>query len=775
MWVFFTGGVILVIEVIALRLLSPYFGNTLYSVSSVLSVVLLALSAGYWFGGVMADKRPERALFYSIILASGLLLLVIEVFRTAILVRISSAFSITSGPLVASSILFIGPSFLLGMLSPFAIKLKTLEAKKVGIGRVTGGIFFWSTLGSIIGSLLAGFVLIPRFGSGMIMLSMGIVLVCMGLIPLLLNKLLSGKRLIAALLLTIVSFGLAAPAQRIHDPSVVYQSDGVYERLTVRTGNYQGRPAHFLEQDRSYSGAAYDESDELVYDYTKYYELYKLYRDSLDHALVLGGGAYSIPKALLHAPGSPQVDVSEIEPGLYDLAKQYFGLKDNVRLHNYVQDGRRYLRDSNQSYDLIFGDVYHSLLSIPTHFTTQEFFELAKSRLSDDGVFISNIIGDTYRTPESFTFSEMRTFQSVFPNSYFIAVNGAGQQDVQNIIMIGAKDGSKPMADFKQLNVMGGVFSGLEKKVLDPIRFNTDQYTLLTDDYAPVDYLVAKTIDRSEGHIVALGERAMAVITQQLSYGPRYSGSPGNIRTQDFLKAEMNATTDEVTVQSWEDGGSRYGNIIARIKPEIQRRIIIGTHFDSRRFADKDPVNPQGDFLGANDSASGVAVLSVVAEQLQRESTTWPYDFGIDLVYFDGEEGKPNVTEPWQPIGSKYFADHLAAMYGPSDPEAMVNIDMVCEKGALFVKDQSTRLASELADKLWVAGENLDKTMFSTTMSDLNIEDDHTALAKIGIPAIDLIDIDYPQYHTTKDTIEQCSPYTLGVVTGTLLQFLKSY
>ena len=65
--------------------------------------------------------------------------------------------------------------------------------------------------------------------------------------------------------------------------------------------------------------------------------------------------------------------------------------------------------------------------------------------------------------------------------------------------------------------------------------------------------------------------------------------------------------------------------------------------------------------------------------------------------------------------------------------------------------------------------------MFSTTMSDLNIEDDHTALAKIGIPAIDLIDIDYPQYHTTKDTIEQCSPYTLGVVTGTLLQFLKSY
>ena len=774
-WVFLTGGIILVIEVIALRLLSPYFGNTLYSVSSVLSVVLLALSGGYWVGGMLADKRPERRLFYMTILASGLLLLAIEIFRNTILTKVSNTFPITSGPLVASVILFIGPSFLLGMLSPLAIKLRTQEAKKLGIGRVSGGIFFWSTLGSISGSLLAGFVLIPRFGSSMIMLSLGVVLVCMGLVPLLLDKLLSARKILVSLLLSVFCFGLAASTHKIKDPDILYQADGVYERITVRQGTYAERPAHFLEQDRSSSGAAYLDSDELVYNYTKYYELHKLFRSDVHQALVLGGGAYSIPTALLKTPTRPDVDVAEIEPGLFDVAKQYFGASDDPRLHNYIQDGRRFLQDTDKSYDVIFGDVYHSLLSIPTHFTTKEFFELSKARLADDGVFISNIIGDTYRTENSFTLSEMRTFQSVFKNSYFFAVDGAGKQGVQNIIMVGSKDDAARIDTFEKFSSLGGIFANLDQKIIDPARYNLEQHALLTDDYAPVDYLTAQTLDRIESYKATYGQRAMTLIGQLLSYGPRYSGSVGNARTQDLLRAEMRFTTNDVTLQSWEENGQAYTNIIAQVKPQLSKRLILATHYDSRRYADRDPINPQADFLGANDSASGVAVLLVLAEELQRNRASWPYDFGIDFVFFDGEEGVPDPGAPWRTIGSEYFAQQARTIYGSNLPVAAVDVDMVCEKGAQFTKDQSTKLAPELADKLWAAGTQLDSSMFHSEISNQSILDDHTPLSRIGIPSIVLIDIDYPQFHTTQDTLEQCSPYTLGTVTRTLLQFLKTY
>jgi MFS family permease len=153
--VFITGAIVLIIEVTATRILAPYFGNTLYSVSSILGVILGALSFGYYIGGILADKYPKFSLFFFLIFVAGIFSLLIQVFREFPLPFIGYNFGIKFGPLIISLILFFVPNLILGTISPFAIKLKTLELKEVG--KISGKVFFWSTVGSIFGSFLAGF------------------------------------------------------------------------------------------------------------------------------------------------------------------------------------------------------------------------------------------------------------------------------------------------------------------------------------------------------------------------------------------------------------------------------------------------------------------------------------------------------------------------------------------------------------------------------------------------------------------------------------------
>ena len=162
--VFLTGASVLVVEVLAVRVLSPYYGNTIFTVSSVISVVLFALSLGYYVGGIAADRRPTLQWFFGLILSSGLVLLLFYFLGTLALPALSESLSIEVGPLVSAALLFLLPALLLGMLSPYAVKLQSLHFPNQGVGSVAGTIFFWSTLGSITGSLLAGFVLIPNVG-----------------------------------------------------------------------------------------------------------------------------------------------------------------------------------------------------------------------------------------------------------------------------------------------------------------------------------------------------------------------------------------------------------------------------------------------------------------------------------------------------------------------------------------------------------------------------------------------------------------------------------
>jgi len=176
------------------------------------------------------------------------------------------------------------------------------------------------------------------------------------------------------------------------------------------------------------------------------------------------------------------------------VAKDYFNVpSDNPRFQNFAQDGRRFLYDTNNKYDFIFSDAYASFFSTPEHLTTQEFFELAKSKLSDNGVFIANVVGSLPQKPVSFVLSEMKTLKSVFPNSYFFAVVSKDSTKPQNIIFV-AYNGDQKI-DFSSKEILQNknpIISGLQEHQIDTSKIHFDNYPILTDNYAPVDYMISK-------------------------------------------------------------------------------------------------------------------------------------------------------------------------------------------------------------------------------------------------------------------------------------------
>jgi len=290
--VFFTGASVLIIEVVALRVLSPFFGSSMYTVSSVISVVLAALSLGYYLGGKLSDKYPSYSVFFYLIHASGVMLLLFHLIGALLLPTLSEYLSISFGPLLASVLLFFFPGLLLGMLSPYAVKLQSASYPSRGIGSIAGLISFWSTFGSIVGSISAGFYLIPTFGINEIIIGNSVALFLFGLGPLIVLGIRMRYYVTTILVFTFL-FLLSWQIVLQHPSSALYQEDGLYSELTIIDRMYQDRPTRFLTQDQSSSGAMFLDATnptDLAYDYTRYYAAYQVFHPDVQNALVIGGG-----------------------------------------------------------------------------------------------------------------------------------------------------------------------------------------------------------------------------------------------------------------------------------------------------------------------------------------------------------------------------------------------------------------------------------------------------------------------------------------------------
>jgi hypothetical protein len=278
------------------------------------------------------------------------------------------------------------------------------------------------------------------------------------------------------------------------------------------------------------------------------------------------------------------------------------------------------------------------------------------------------------------------------------------------------------------------------------------------------------------------GQRALSDIETLVGFGPRAMDVPGHRQTIDMIVAELKKLGVAAREQSWTStvAGQTHHmtNVIAPMYPEATRRIILGTHYDSiiRAYADKE--HPDAPMPGANNSASGVALLLETARALQAQKT--PPGVGVDFIFFDGEEGPISLGagDPhWQPLGSPYFTEHRAEAYPETKPEQAVIFDMVCWREMKLHPEQASLLyAADQIDKYWNVGRTFAPAFFNTQPTTQPIFDDQIALNDAHIPAFLVIGFEYdPWFNTTQDTPDKCSEAALNGVGRTTLRYIYAH
>ena len=496
--VFVSGAAVMALELLGSRLLAPVFGNSIFVWGSLIGVVLAALSGGYYLGGKLADRKPFLQTLSILIFGAGVLVLALPTSAPPVMdfmVRLNLGERYS--PLLAVVILLGPPSVLLGMVSPYAIRLaaRTVE----GLGVASGNLYALSTLGSIVGTFLTVFVLIPEFGVNKIIIIVGVCLLVVAFLGL-------GVRMKVLVLLILIALPLAAPymvgrrltvaAYTLALGDTIFETDTPYHHIVVANAydpSSGSMVRYLIMDDNLHSATDLKNPNRTVFQYTDYFHLGFLLNPNMTRVLFIGGGGFTGPKAFLENYPHVHVDVVEVDAEVISVAEQYFNINPhNPRLHIYNDDGRIFLQKTNETYDLVVLDAY-SRSYIPFHLMTMEFFKQLAAHLTANGIVISNLISGISSDADQLLTAEINTMNTVFPNVYSFAVEGTAYPSPQNVILLATLSTTHLTgSDFKKLA------SGLTVKVpslpSDAENYFTsapDGSIILTDNYAPVETLLS--------------------------------------------------------------------------------------------------------------------------------------------------------------------------------------------------------------------------------------------------------------------------------------------
>ncbi|MCK4739284.1 MAG: fused MFS/spermidine synthase [Deltaproteobacteria bacterium] len=451
--VFIAGAVVLSLELVASRVMTPYFGVSLYIWASILSVTLLALSLGYFFGGILSnlEKTPAKRILFQkrffIIMPSltSLFLPLVCLIYPSLFYSLAG-FNLVVGSILASLLILFLPLFLLSAMSPLLIAMASTEAGSGG--HVSGRVFFVSTIGSVVGVFLTAFLLVPNATNlySMLILSGVLSLLALWLVFLKIDKevrslpmaILSGGGVVFALLVLMVSIYMRGGEGNLVkynglEWKIEKEYTSVFGNLKVITTS-GGHKALF--NDGIYQ-ALLDKSKRSSEAFT--YALETLTLKNLPEkgkVLVLGLGAGIVPMRFLR--DEIEVDVVELNPSMVSVATDYFGF-DSKNIEVFTEDARTFVRGCDNSYDALIVDLFRGD-GTPDHLLSREFFRDASKCLSSEGFVVMNTFAHSSHWAPFY--SIVKTLKSVFPsvtmyhdklgrvaglkNVYLLAFKGAG-------------------------------------------------------------------------------------------------------------------------------------------------------------------------------------------------------------------------------------------------------------------------------------------------------------------------------------------------------------
>jgi spermidine synthase len=519
--VFLSGGVLLGLELVASRVLAPFFGSSIFVWGALIGVVLAGLSAGYWIGGVLADRYPTPLLLLGVLaVGAGMILLIPVVDGDVLEAVVEWDPGPRWNPLVSAIVLFLPPSIVLATATPIAVRLSAQAIET--LGATAGRLFAVSTAGSIAGTFATAFFLIPEIGTNELLGVLATVLfVAAGLVAL-------GERLLVPSVVVLLLVAGSVWATTTLEPkqgrrvtgaaaqnwSPLFRERGTTREAIAPPGGFElvyskntryhglsvvddGDSRHLRFESSFQSGMYLNDPFRTRYRYTDFLQLPLAYRPRTQRILFIGLGGGSVQKRMWRDFPEVDLQVVELDPVVRDVAYRFFRLPRHERLRVSVEDGRRYLQRRDERWDAIVIDAYFSD-SLPFHLTTIEFLELARSRLAPGGVVASNLIGALRGEGSKLFRSMYKTYRAVFPtvSVHPVRVSGYSDEALANLIVI-ASEGAAP--DRPALLDRWREIRAQTPRAVDltePIRgrydaeIPTSDVPLLTDDYAPTDALL---------------------------------------------------------------------------------------------------------------------------------------------------------------------------------------------------------------------------------------------------------------------------------------------
>jgi spermidine synthase len=493
---FFAGAALMIIELCANRVLAPWFGNSLYTWTGLIGIILVAMSFGYYLGGWLVDRRPDFATLCQLLLASAFFTALIPFLQEA-LEDIFSQADLVWGPVLSSVILFTVPGCLLGSVSPFAIRLTSLLYQDRRIGTSAGSIGMVSTLGSVLGTFGAGFFFIPQMGVRTIFFFIAILLASLSLSGYLMvspNWKKRGKPLFFMSIFLIVFSAAFSLYGSPPPPEILFDQTTFYHRIRVAQQELpNGDSEKTLLLDTTVEGAQYEKSLEIPIPYQRYWELIKVFHPDLKTAAFLGAGAYTMPLALSRDYPLARVDVVEIDRRVVEVGRLFFRLNERPQIHPAVADARRFLYLSQNKYDFIFGDAYNGLRYIPAHLVTLEFFQLVQKRLSDRGVYMMNLISAVNGEQAQLFRALHNTLSRAFQHVYVFALHPRDLEMVQNVILVTSNHTLPLEINSDRTGPERLRLEALLATYVPPGNYSAPSAApVLTDNFNPVEYIVAR-------------------------------------------------------------------------------------------------------------------------------------------------------------------------------------------------------------------------------------------------------------------------------------------
>jgi spermidine synthase len=472
-----SGASVLAIEILGTRILGPFYGVSLFLWSALISVTLAALSLGYAVGGRWADKGPTLSRLSLLLLLAGVWVLAIPWLKRPVLL-LAEPFGLRFAVLTAATVLFFPPLALLGMVSPYAIRLKASGIEVVG--RTAGNLYAVSTIASVAAALATGFFLIPNLGISRLTVSIGLVLVGTALIGL------AGKQKPAArIIILFLTLGavtgactLIPSATTDGEKGVLFVGQSPYSEIRVVDANQlrylliDGLPHTIIDPE---TGRTYCE-------YVNVVDIAKLYFDAPGKLLLIGLGGGSVVKH--YAADGWVIDAVEIDPYVTRAAYDYFGLEAE-EADVFHADGRAYLSSCGVSYDLIILDAFGSS-SIPFQLVTKEAFALIASRLAENGILTVNIGSTGWH--DQIVYSLAATIEASFEN--VLALPIAEPPNTPDNLVLLASNRSLELSEDKEPPLPVDRFTAVYDRFHaweNRFRPDTQHALTLTDERNPID------------------------------------------------------------------------------------------------------------------------------------------------------------------------------------------------------------------------------------------------------------------------------------------------